>query len=499
MKTKNDKKNTIFFILSLMLSIMLFTLSSCSGIKAIPEISPTLYDEDVLVLSQKPLAKKIIKNKSDFVFFTVNGEIFRWNPGEKMVNFLYKLKTGIEPEIFNQGNYAVLKQQHSGTYVIFDLDGMKEIAALGNLKIKKIVAVDQKRVVYLSDTGELIFFDYLAKAPLKTLKPDEKTVFNSEIISDKILILSRNNLYIYNKGSNTVKTLTLKYKAGSGFLADGRWIYYGSDKRELIKFSATSGKTRWRFEMGGLLKIKPVLAGPYIVVIPEDNNIYFFNKKGTLHWWEKLDSSRLRPPMPMEKNVVVFLWNQKVKFFNYKKKQVITYPLNLVAKSNPLNIDEYIYIVTEDDVEEKRGAEGAAVYKRLSKIGNHYGVKITTDPQDIKPKGKSVEFNLKSFNLIKPRFRIKIFHIQAAAQPGNAERETVVFERQISKKDKPSFVWIPANAAKYRLVLEAYAENRNVIIEETFEAVEIDEKLQEFYYEVQSQCDAGVLDQEIKN
>jgi len=490
---KNYKKNTVVLFSGLILMALIFMLSACSGVRVIPEVSYSLSDEDVLDLTYKKIAKKIIKNKSEFVFITLMGEIFRWNPGEKIVDFLYNLNTTIDPEVFNQGNYVVLKKFESGAYMIFDLNEMKETGLLENIKIEKIVAVDREHIVYLANTNELTFFNYRSKTPLKTLELDDKRVYNSAFKDNKILILSGSSLIIYSKGGNSVRILKLKHKAGSGFLLDGRWIYYGSDKRELIKFSTTSGKTRWRFKIARTLKITPLKIGPYISVIPGDNNIYFFNKNGTLYWWEKLDSALLLPPESMKENIVVLLWNKKIKFFNYKKKRVITYPLNRVVKSNPVNIGEYIYLVLQDDISEKSEEDGKPPYTRLSKLGNHYGVNIKTDPEYIKPMGKSVTFYINSINLIDPQYKIKIFN--NSRQHGDGENGPVVFDKIITKKDKPYFIWIPKEAVEYRIVVDVNAVNkRNLKLEETFRAVDIDKILQNYYYQLQTQYDTHSLE-----
>jgi hypothetical protein len=254
---------------------------------------------------------------------------------------------------------------------------------------------------------------------------------------------------------------------------DGHYIYYGAKNRNLIKFSLTSNKVKWKFRIAEQLKLRPQKAGPYIAITPEDYNIYFFNKRGTLYWWEKLDSTRLLPPVAMKENVVVFLWDKTFKFFNYKKKQVVSYPFDKAAYSNLIYIDEYLYMVSQEETGEDMYEQPP---KNITKIGNNFGVAVYTNPQHILPLGKSIKFNLKRFNLIKPELKIKIL------DPAGKS----VFDKTVSYKEDPSFVWIPNKAVEYKLIIEINAKNKKELrIEEPFKVTDVEKILKRYYYHVQ--------------
>ena len=251
----------------------------------------------------------------------------------------------------------------------------------------------------------------------------------------------------------------------------GGAIYYGSENRELVKFSLVDGKIHWRFKLADQLKIEPRKAGPYIAIIPEDHNIYFFNKRGTLYWWERLDSTRLLPPVVMKENVAVFLWNKTVKFLNYKHKSSYTYPLDKAVFSDALHIGEYLYVIAETGKEDQ-----GQPLKAITKIGNNFGVVIQTDPQSIIPMGRSIKFNLERFNLVKPELKVNILDTENKS----------VFEKNIAYKDDPSFVWIPNRAMAYKLVVEINAENKKgLMIEHAFEVIDVEKLLSQYYYQLQ--------------
>ena len=474
---------------SLLLMILIIAGSSYSKLPVIPEISPNLSEIHVMDLTGKNLAKTLAVTDSQLVFTDLEGQLFRWDPAANMVNQLIGLTGNIDPGIYCQGDYLILKQLKTGKYSIYRLSELKEIAALDQVNIQRVLGLDQEIVVYLVD-NEIYIYNYRSRQLLKTLKIGKKKdyqVYNSEFSGNNLYLFSTRYLYIYDRTRDVVERIELARLASSGFLLEGNEIYYGSEQRELVKFSLKSRKTSWAFKLAEVLKAAPKKIGQYVAIIPGDNNIYFFNKNGTQYWWEKLNSTWLLEPVVMKENVVVFLWDKNIKFFNYKKKQVSTYPLNRRVKTNPVYIDDYIYVVTEDKAGDSGEEDEGPYPAHLSKIGNHYGIEILADPKYVKPMGKSVRFNLRPINLVEPQFKIKI----VKNQPGN---ETPVFDKTISSNEKLNFIWIPAEAVEYRLIIEVTAKNKTgLTVEETFSAVDIQEILRNHFYQLQTRSDSNRL------
>lgn len=504
------KKNRIVlvFLLPVVFSAVVFSWSCKGRLKVVPEISGILKDESVLDLKDEDVfVNTIINTDSKVVFFTTKGKIYRLDPEKKMLNFLYDLTVDIHPEIVRQGNVVILKKKDIHDYILFDLREMKVIKTVVNLDTDMVVCADEEVIGYV-DKDRLTFMNYLTgktlthfplhggsgpDAAVEDNKPRETVFFNSERIEGegRTLILSSRALYIFEKNRTSVRTIDLKHPAVSDFLLDGRDIYYGTENRELIKLSldtdSAKADVRWRFKLGDRLKIKPVKAGPYIVVIPADNNIFFFNKRGTLYWWQRLDSSRLLPPLATKENVAVFLWNKSVKFFDYKKKRMISYPFNRDIFSNSLCIDDYVYVLAQQELDdetvsgevtgsESESEEDEWVPKAITRIGNNYGVKIETDPEEIIPMGKSLKFSLEKFNLIEPELTVKIL---------NPSGENV-FDQTFGHNDIPSFIWIPEKSGDYKVAVEINAVNKKGLrIEEAFNVLDLDKILSRYYYEVQ--------------
>lgn len=480
-------KRNIHILLLMLTLAAAFLTGFCSGsVKVIPEVSPALYNDVMGGPLNANTAGTIIAVDSNLVFFTSEGKIYRFNLEKKLLDFLVDLAIPIEPEIIHQKDIVVLKEKNSTHFIFFDLGKMAVIETPQEIDAEKIISIDAEHKIIGYVTGRrLVFANYaggkiLAELNLEAgggsdISDGDIIFYNSvaAVIDDTpmLLVLTSRDLYVFNKTRNSIETIKLASKAASGFLFDNGDMYYGSQNRELVKFSLADRKVQWRFKLADQLKIEPRKAGPYIVITPEDQNIYFFNKRGTLYWWEKLDSTRLLPPVIMKENAAVFLWNKTIKYFDYKHKSSYIYPLDKVVFSNALHIDGYLYVIAETGDQNQEQP-----LKAITKIGNNFGVVIQTDPQNIIPMGRSIKFNLERFNLIKPELKVNILDTENKS----------VFEKKISYKDEPSFIWIPSQAMLYKLVVEINAENKKgLIIEHPFEVIDVEKLLLRYYYQLQ--------------
>jgi hypothetical protein len=458
------------YILGLL--IIMLVISCGKRVQVIPEISNSLRDEVVLDLREEDsVIPHMITYNSEIIFITLKGKIFRFNPKQKMVNFLYDLITEIDTPIFAQENILVLKKNNQDTLILFDLQQMKVLKTVENIQTEKILGVNKDFICQVSK-NQLVFYNHVSGKITETIDlGDTNEVLNSKASHYKgqILVLTTNNLFIFNGRQESLKSMELKYKACSGFLQKGKNIFYGSQSRHLVKLNIESNKIDWKFNLGDRLTVPPVAAESYVAVVPEDNNIYFFNKNGTLHWWTKLNSSRARGPIEMRENVGLFLWDNTFKFFNFKKKKVTTFLYPLPVYSDPIYINDYIFVISNSHQEDNLEND----LKCITKIGNNYGVDVKIEPEKIIPVNKSIRFDLKEINLVKPKYNVKI--IGPLGQS--------IYEKVISKKDDTSFIWIPKKANTYRLKVEIDAQNKQGLISETpISVIDLDRILSWYYY-----------------
>ncbi len=215
---------------SLLLMILIIAGSGYTKVKALPEITPNLSEIHVMDLTGKNLAKTLAVTDSQLVFTSLEGQLFRWDPANQIVNSLNHLTSAIDPEVFSQSDYLILKPLKTGKYSIFRLDELKEIAALDQVNIQRVLGLDQEIVVYLVD-NEIYIYNYRSRQLLKTLKIGKKKdyqVYNSEFSGNNLFLFSTRYLFIYDRTRDVVERIELTRLATSGFLLEGNEIYYGS-------------------------------------------------------------------------------------------------------------------------------------------------------------------------------------------------------------------------------------------------------------------------------
>ncbi len=484
------KKHTI--ILSL-IPVVFMLLTSCGKrVKIVPEISRALMDETLVELKQdlEPMPHIFI-HEGDLVYLTHSGRISRFNAQGKMVTFLYNLNTPLTSRVFHDKDRLLLQKKGSrdipSSWFIFDLSRMKEYKMLDHLKADKVVGM-KGEIISCVYQGRFFLYHY----------PSEKKIFERDITVDteffnceyapgynSLVILSTHHLYRFDLSHNTMKTTPLKIKAGSPFLLDGVYAYFGSAQRQLVRHSVFSKSPSWKFKIADYLKVKPVKAGRFISITPEDHNIYFFTKQGTLYWWEKLESTRLRSPLALKENVVVMTWNGSARFFNFKKKRSLSFSAAKLPFSNMVSLGEYVYMVAHEGANLK---EEATAPKSIFKMGNNFGAEVITTPKDIIPMGRSIKFKIKGINLVEPRFQVTIRDPQG--------RTVLEKNFEDAGDDNPSFVWVPDEAVKYKMVLDIAAENKKDLkVEEELEVLDVTRILNEYYYNVHKYLDTGIAAQ----
>lgn len=452
-------------------------------IKIIPEITAHISEESIHELGGKDAVAKIIKSGGKLAFITLNGEILLLDPETRVVESPYNLSMEIEPAIFHQDDFLILKQRQPNRTIIFNLADRKEEKVLKGLRIDRVIGVDRDLLIYRVQNRVVFLAYHSGKVLAKEKVKKETLLYNSAFLDDRVLVLSSLHLFTYHKKRNSLERAALKDRPASGFLLDRGSLYYGSVDRRLVKLSLKSRKTSWRFELPAILESMPQKAGPYITVTPSDNNIYFFTPKGSLHWWSPFDSPQALPAVVMGKNVAVFLMNRefrkmnnKIRFFNYKDKKVVSYQFKYQLESNPVYVNNNLYILCRDSV---KGT------KTLSRIGNRHDLEIEISPDEVKPPGKSVRFKLTPINLIDPEIDAKVLD----------RKGSTVFEKQIAKGEQPVFVWIPEKPGDYKVVLAADAENKKKLsVEQGFKVVDVEKIVGEYYYRLQKECSGDFPD-----
>jgi hypothetical protein len=455
--------------------IILSLFTGCRKTSLIPEITPQLSSKPIHTLKGKHPVSQLEKSGPGLIFITPKNEIKQFDPVTRKLDTLLQLKQPVATRFFSDGSRLIIKNRTGSDWSAVDLKNQSVLKTVRNLPIDKIIGHKDSLICFQKGQS-LGLFDYQSPRLLTEIHLDGEDVFNCEFKGPEILILSNKKLHVFNLKTNRLNSYNLSHQPGSGFLLWNNFIYYGSTGRELIKLSVKTRKIKWKIKLAMPLKTRPQKMGKLIVFSPEDNNIFFFNRNGTLRWWEKLETTRMLPPIIMKENVAVFLLNKQIKFFNPKTKIVNKFSFKSSLDSNPVYMDSYLYFLTH-----KKNKK----IQRITRLGNLYQVNIKADPEHIKPLGQSIQFNLKPVNLIKPVLEINILD----------QKEQPVFTKTLKHTDIMSFVWIPKKAGKYKMKLNVVAKNRErMTINKSITITDIEKLIQSVQQKIIRNCPADLFE-----
>lgn len=470
-------KKTIALILS---QIIIWMAGCTPKSRLVPEITSHLNHSPVYSLKEQSSILKLLKSGSDLVLVDSGGKISKLNIETGQIHFIFQLKFPIAPEIFSQNGLIIFREALTGQVHIFELKGMKIVKSLENVTLFKdarFIGINERFLLIKGQDG-FVLYDYPADEIRQQIKVGKERVFNCEFQANRVIFLTEKHLYIYDQPADSLKRHDLKARSTSGFLVDRKFIYYGSDNRELVKMSLNSGQIKWKFRLPEMMRLMPRKLGKYITVTPEDQNVYFFNPKGTLYWWQKLDSTRLLPPVLMEDHLAVFLFppqSPSIKYFNYKKKETFDYDLDCLVKDRPVFISPYLYVLT---LNETRKME------TVTRVGNRFAADIKSDPKNVKIVGRSVKFELVPINLFKPSYSIDISN----------DKEESLFTTNFSSTDIPSFIWIPPDAGKYKMSVGIEAKNQKQLkTSYSFEVIDLIAIIHTYFQKLQAECRADTF------
>jgi hypothetical protein len=458
-------------------AITLTILGGCRKIGLVPEITPGIIEKRIELKNEKELPDKLLKYQSNIIFIQHKKNIECFDPLTGSIETLHSLQAEADESFFFQHDRMVLRNSNSKDHFIFNLKTKETEKIPEGFEGGEIIGLDGSLII-IRNLNQLILLKYTTGEIACRIDLSEETMYNCEFADKFLYFMSTKKFYTFYPSSGKLDSHTLDSEASSGFLLWNNHIYYGSKNRELIRYSLKQNKTVWKTKLPMNLVLKPEKAGSYIMVAPEDNNIYFFNKNATLYWWEKCNGTRLVAPVVMRENVAVFLLDQKLKFFNFKRRTVQDYTLKNPALSNPVTINDYLYFMSR--ATRKKGKTNFFI----EKLGNQYHVKIKTEPEYVKPAGQSIQFTLSAINLIKPEMDIKIIN----------NKQENIFKTSFKKNEMATFVWIPDKEGKYKMVLTVTSQNqKNLNIEKEFIIIDLGRIANESGRKAIEKCPTGKL------
>jgi outer membrane protein assembly factor BamB len=449
--------------------IILSLLTACQKNSLIPEITPDLNSKPIHKLKGKHSISQLAQFNAGLIFITPKNEIKIFDLDTKNLDTLFQLKLKVAESFPVDDHRLIVKNKEGTEWSVLDLKKKTILTTVKDAPIDKIIGCKNNLICFQRDQ-KILIFDYQSRSLIQEIPLEAEDVFNCAFKGSDVIILSSKKLYVYTQAGNRLNSYILTNEPGSGFLLWDNYIYYGSTNRELLKISLKTRRVKWKVKLAMPLHITPQRMGKHIVISPQDNNIFFFNRNGTLHWWEKLEATRMLPPILMKENVAVFLLERKVKFINPKTKKAEKFSLKTGLDSNPVYIDKNLYYFSH---------EKKKTVRLLNRLGNIYQVKIITDPKNVKPLGQSIQFYFEPINLVKPVLDIKILD----------EKEQAIFQKTLTHTDSMSFVWIPEKSGKYSMTLDIKSKNREQIsITKSMTVSDIEKIIQGIHQKIIRDC-----------
>ena len=428
----------------------------------LPEITPVLGEENLLILKTRPLADRLFATVGGLLFVEPEGNISKFDFRSGMIIDRAHLLAAIEEAVMAQNGLLALKQTGTDRWIVLDPVSMRKCGEFAAGGIREVIGVNRHYLVYRSE-ARLVFAafpkgDILASFPLENHK-----FLGCVFLEDAVLALTEEKLLQFVSSTRRLQEIDLAEKPISGFLYNRGDIYYGSSSRRLIRFSIGKKKAVWKLKLGGLLIEPPLKLARYICVLPLDQNAYFVNFSGTVSWWTQLDSIRQYAPVAMSENLVVFLMNGEVKFLNPRRKTVCALKLASRALGGVVSGGGYVYFLAPG------GSGGETV---ISRIGNRIAIDISAESPAPRFAGQSLVFSLFPRNLIKPVCKVTLFD-----GSGN-----LILEKGFAVGQNPRILWMPEKSGNY--LLKAEARGVNAVRQNQLQVTIIDwnEILRNFYF-----------------
>ena len=117
----------------------------------------------------------------------------------------------------------------------------------------------------------------------------------------KMFISSRDRTVqaVSRASAKTIWKRTIPTVVSSGFVTDGRNLYFGTADQNFYMLNVENGKTAWKKELNGAIinDASPVITPSVIYVASSRGTVYAFSKRGDLKWKKELSAGVMESPI----------------------------------------------------------------------------------------------------------------------------------------------------------------------------------------------------------
>ncbi len=471
-------------LLTILILYLLFFVG-CSSSK-IPEITSKLRTIPVAITKPDNPIMSAISYKDSMVIAYRSGKIVRIKTETGFENRQYQFRHKLDSLVTWNNQYMIFSNE-SGELYGFDMNNMRQFtipseanSSSVRLTSSHLITTSAEKITVIP----ILRFDKQTTIPLM----EDEILRGAHICDHQLLILTTHRLLFVNARPGRIQAIDLKDKASSDFTWWAGSIYYGTMDNQLLRLDTAKNKVRWKYRLSSPLRSAPVFHSKVLTIIPEDNNIYTINTRGSLVQWHKLSGKPYFQPVKMAENICIITDGPPAyptcTFYNPDTGSMVKEKFARRIVSQPQYAMNELYMVfeqsTEDEekeaagkektekkpVEEEKELSSAELRKTLEssfkepdmltsleKIGNRFDIELIADPEHVKLAGRSVNYKVIPVNFIKPYIEITIMN----------QAEKKVFSTFFAPGKATHFTWVPDEPGDYFIKAVINSENRNEI------------------------------------
>ncbi len=421
--------------------LVLFLNSSCSDQKTVrltPAITPELLENQIWNYSSDELSGWFFYKGYSFILFK-KGEIKRLNLDRNIIDGVFAFKSEIASCLKQHNQLLIITKEKES--LLFNLDTFNIQKTFLLPFDKESIIGFNERYVIRGKRDVLLLFDNNLNS-LERLEVPQARFYQAFFKNDTCWILSSAGIIRFQK-----KFFLNKFKSDLQPFALYQYplIYFANSRNELICYNLIKNRQNWKIKLDNQLAGNPLFSQGSIFVLTTSNNLFQLNGRGTLIEFYQLKSYpggefflvKNFWGVPLITGGVFFKEQQKDNSFTIFKNRKIFYAY--------FWRDKLYFVETKSD-------------KRVNLIAleRKFDFELNFARNTIYLPGRSISFGLRSINLLKPYYQIKVF---------NSENK-VIKEITLFDYDKKELSLILDRPGRYLIKADAFCSSGKRIARE---------------------------------
>ena len=434
-------------------SIIVLSLILLPACQSHPRLTPLTADSQALPLCAPPLSERILQilPHGDRVLVLTPDALVRMDrqsaPGK---TFIPSQRSALSE------SPALILPTTSGTpgALLFRSGAISPLSQDGLLPARPSSGLPGAHTGVVSSQGTLLFSTdaWVARddSQAKQVKNPLPSPFLglTQLKGNQVAALCEHHLVLWESPSTEPKVVNLPAQATSPPCFWKGSLYFGLAPRHLARWDLAAGKLRWKLKLSRRLSMRPQGFSKELLVMPQDQGLFWFLPSGTLKWWTPAQGQSQWDPLPYQDCALVVLKptgsNNRLLVSDPMRETVAWIPLPGPLLAPPAATDQEVILPCGPPAGPTR-------------LVNLRTVRIKSDPADIILPRRTLKLFFKPVNLEDPELKVSIL---------GPDGQTLL-NHTIPRGKTQELVWIPENPGSYRLVIHAMPR-RGASVDVTF-------------------------------